>query len=55
MMGSEHKSAILIMTDGATLVTMMEKLSGKEAKEVYKNGKKTDKIQFILGKEPDLQ
>ena len=35
MMGSQHKSALLVMTDRATLVTMLEKLSGKEASEVY--------------------
>lgn len=35
MMGSEHKSALLVMTDRATLVTMLEKLKGKEAQEVY--------------------
>lgn len=35
MMGSEHKSALLVMTDRATLITMLEKLSGKEASEVY--------------------
>lgn len=35
MMGSQHKSALLVMTDRTTLVTMLEKLSGKEAGEVY--------------------
>lgn len=35
MMGSNHKSALLVMTDRATSVTMMEKLSGKEVQEVY--------------------
>ncbi len=35
MMGSDHKSALLVMTDRATLLTMLEKLSGKEAAEVY--------------------
>ena len=35
MMGSDHKSALLVMTDRATLVTMLEKLSGKEASQVY--------------------
>jgi len=35
MMGSEHKSALLVMTDRATLITMIEKLKGKEASEVY--------------------
>jgi len=35
MMGSEHKSALLVMTDRATLITMIEKLKGKQASEVY--------------------
>jgi IS30 family transposase len=35
MMGSQHRSALLVMTDRATLLTMLEKLSGKEASEVY--------------------
>jgi len=35
MMGSEHKSALLVMTDRATLLTMLERLNGKEAQEVY--------------------
>ena len=35
MMGSNHKSALLVMTDRATLVTMIEKLSSKNADEVY--------------------
>lgn len=30
MMGSNHKSALLVMTDRATLVTMLEKLEGKQ-------------------------
>ena len=30
-----HKSAILVMTDRTTLVTMIEKLGGKSADEVY--------------------
>lgn len=34
MMGKNHKSALLVMTDRATLVTMLEKLSGKQADEV---------------------
>ncbi|TYC09225.1 IS30 family transposase [Bizionia gelidisalsuginis] len=36
MMGSNHKSALLVMTDRATWVTMIEKLSSKNADEVYK-------------------
>lgn len=40
MMGSNHKSALLVMTDRATLITMMEKLSGKEAEEVYEKMEK---------------
>jgi len=35
MMGSNHKSALLVMTDRTTLVTMIEKLSSKNANEVY--------------------
>jgi IS30 family transposase len=35
MMGRDHKSALLVMTDRTTLVTMMEKLNGKGADEVY--------------------
>lgn len=35
MMGKNHKSALLVMTDRATLVTMIEKLSDKGAEEVY--------------------
>jgi len=34
MMGKDHKSALLIMTDRTSLVTMMEKLKGKNAEEV---------------------
>ncbi|MGB5941909.1 MAG: IS30 family transposase, partial [Leeuwenhoekiella sp.] len=40
MMGSNHKSALLVMTDRATLVTMLEKLEGKGADEVYEKMKK---------------
>lgn len=35
MIGKDHKSALLLMTDRTTLVTMIEKLSGKQANEVY--------------------
>ncbi|QJP33935.1 IS30 family transposase [Nonlabens sp. Ci31] len=35
MMGSNHKSALLVMTDRTTLVTMLERLSSKNADEVY--------------------
>lgn len=35
MMGSNHKSAVLVMTDRATLITMIEKLSSKNADQVY--------------------
>ncbi len=34
MMGKDHKSALLILTDRATLITMIEKLNGKSANEV---------------------
>jgi len=40
MMGSNHKSALLVMTDRATLVTMLEKLNGKGAEQVYQKMKK---------------
>ena len=39
MMRSEHNPALLVMTDKATLVTMMKKLTGKEAGEVYEKMK----------------
>ncbi|MGE0930845.1 IS30 family transposase [Peijinzhouia sedimentorum] len=35
MMGENHKSALLVMTDRSTLVTMIEKLDSKNAEEVY--------------------
>jgi IS30 family transposase len=35
MMGKKHKSALLVMTDRATLVTMLESLTGKQSGEVY--------------------
>jgi IS30 family transposase len=35
MMGSNHKSALLVMTDRTTLITMIEKLNSKNADEVY--------------------
>lgn len=35
MMGKNHKSALLVMTDRTTLVTMLEKLESKNAEEVY--------------------
>lgn len=35
MMGKDHKSALLVMTDRTTLVTMLEKLTSKNAEEVY--------------------
>lgn len=34
MMGKDHKSALLVLTDRATLITMIEKLKGKSAPEV---------------------
>lgn len=39
MMGQNHKSALLVMTDRTTLVTMLEKLKGKQADEVYEKMK----------------
>lgn len=35
MIGSNHKSALLVMTDRTTLITMIEKLNSKNADEVY--------------------
>jgi hypothetical protein len=35
MIRSEHKSALLVMTDSATLITMIEELKGKQASEAY--------------------
>lgn len=35
MMGKDHKSALLVMTDRATLVTMLEKLDNKKAGHVH--------------------
>lgn len=35
MMGKNHKSALLVMTDRTTLITMIEKLESKGAEEVY--------------------
>ena len=40
MMGSNHKSALLVMTDRATLVTMIEKLNSKAAEHVYQKMRK---------------
>lgn len=34
MMGKDHKSALLVLTDRATLITMIDKLTGKTANEV---------------------
>ena len=34
MMGKDHKSALLVLTDRTTLITMIEKLNGKSSKEV---------------------
>ncbi len=34
MMGKDHKSALLVLTDRTTLITMIEKLKGKSANEV---------------------
>jgi IS30 family transposase len=35
MMGENHKSALLVRTEGVTLVTMIEKFDSKNADEVY--------------------
>ncbi|WP_415542820.1 IS30 family transposase, partial [Empedobacter stercoris] len=34
MMGKDHKSALLVMTDRATLVTTLDKLQGKDAQNI---------------------
>ena len=40
MMGKDHKSALLVLTDRTTLITMIEKLNGKSADEVTAKIKK---------------
>jgi len=35
MMGKDHKSALLVITDRATLVTMLEYLTSKQADDIY--------------------
>ena len=40
MMGSNHKSALLVMTDRATLVTMLEKVESKQAEHIYRKMRK---------------
>mgnify|MGYP000683808101 CR=1 FL=1 len=37
MMGVNHKSALLVMTDRTTLVTIIEKLESKNANEINEN------------------
>ena len=44
MMGKDHKSALLVITDRTTLITMIEKLKGKTANEV------TTKLKERLGR-----
>lgn len=44
MMGKDHKSALLVLTDRTTLITMIEKLNGKTATEV------TQKIKLRLSR-----
>lgn len=39
MMGKEHKSALLVMTDRTTLITMIERLTSKSADQVYQKMK----------------
>ena len=60
MMESNHKSALLEMTDRTTLITMIEKLKSKNADEVYEkmNQRLTNfnpswikTITFDIGKE----
>jgi transposase, IS30 family len=45
MMGKEHKSALLVMTDRATLITTMDFLAGKDSKAVKE--KIEDRINWI--------
>jgi IS30 family transposase len=45
MMGKEHKSALLVMTDRATLITTMDFLAGKDSKAVKQ--KIEDRINWI--------
>ena len=40
MMGKDHKSALLVLTDRTTLITMIEKLEGKTALETTQKIKK---------------
>jgi IS30 family transposase len=40
MMGENHKSALLVMTDRTTLVTMIEKIAGKQADKICEKMKK---------------
>jgi len=60
MIGKDHKSLILVLTDKATLITMIDKLTGKTANEVtYAIKKRLSRfissyikyINFINGKE----
>lgn len=39
-MGKNHKSALLVMTDRATLITMIEKHNSKQAEHVYQKMRK---------------
>ena len=45
MMGKEHKSALLVMTDRATLITTMDFLAGKDSKAVKQ--KIEDRIKWV--------
>lgn len=45
MMGSHHKSALLVMTDRTTLVTMIEKLESKNADEI--NSKMIKRLTYF--------
>lgn len=43
-MGKDHKSALLVLTDRTTLITMIEKLQGKTSTEVTQKSSKDFQI-----------
>ena len=60
MMGKDHKSALLVLTDRTTLITMIDKLTGKTSAEVTQkiierlsrfNSRYIKSITFDNGKE----
>ena len=40
MMASNHRAALLVITDSATLVTILEKVGGKQAEHIYQKMKR---------------